>query len=121
MQTLRHMLGVWDMHCMDKELRQWLLCVTFSASPMTVTHAQRRMPWRSFFVGRGIAAEVNCRRDAAATQVGWASRGGMMGVSARAMSQGPQPLMGCTALPGPKPFGVSATQTGTTMTLVVEG
>ena len=34
-----HMLGVDNTRCSDKELRQWSLCVTFSASPKKVTHA----------------------------------------------------------------------------------
>jgi hypothetical protein len=41
-----HVLGAWDAPCYDKELRQWKLCVTFSASPMTVTHA-----WEELRVG----------------------------------------------------------------------
>ena len=36
-----HMLGVGDTSCWDKDLRQWVLCVTFSASPAKVTHAWR--------------------------------------------------------------------------------
>jgi hypothetical protein len=28
-----HVLGAWDAPCCDRELRQWKLCVTFSASP----------------------------------------------------------------------------------------
>jgi hypothetical protein len=33
------MLGVGDTRSRDNELRQWMLCVTFSASPDKVTHA----------------------------------------------------------------------------------
>jgi hypothetical protein len=35
------MLGVGEIHCCDKRLRQWAVCVTFSAAPTTVTHAWR--------------------------------------------------------------------------------
>jgi hypothetical protein len=38
-ERCRHMLGLGDWRCSDNELRQWMLCVTFSASPKTVTHA----------------------------------------------------------------------------------
>ena len=34
-----HVLGVGEYACCDRELRQSWLCVTFSASPKTVTHA----------------------------------------------------------------------------------
>lgn len=39
MQTRCHVLGVGDTRCRDKELRQWIACVTLSASPLRVTHA----------------------------------------------------------------------------------
>jgi hypothetical protein len=38
LRTSCHLLGVGDTRCRDKELRQWMLCVTFSASPLKVTH-----------------------------------------------------------------------------------
>jgi hypothetical protein len=34
-----HVLGVGGTRCCDKGLRPWMLGVTFSASPKTVTHA----------------------------------------------------------------------------------
>jgi hypothetical protein len=59
-------LGAWDAPCWDRELRQWKLCVTFSASPMTVTHAWKelRAGRRLVMVGelpqKMIAAECGC-------------------------------------------------------------
>ena len=38
-----------EMRCGDSGLRQWAVCVTFSASPKTVTHA-----WRNAAVGAAL-------------------------------------------------------------------
>ena len=48
LRTRCHMLGVGEIRCCDKRLRQWAVCVTFSAAPKTVTHVWRNGVWRSF-------------------------------------------------------------------------
>ncbi|GFE80868.1 hypothetical protein GCM10011487_28680 [Steroidobacter agaridevorans] len=54
-----------EMRCGDSELRQWIVCVTFSASPKTVTHA-----WRNAAVGAALCSDV-VRRIVAAGVHRW--------------------------------------------------
>ena len=89
LRTRRHVLGAGNASCRDKELRQWRSCVTFSASPRTVTHARQRCALAQYFVGRCRAWQDG--RRGCGSRPGWRQRNVREGVSVRAMSQGPQP------------------------------
>lgn len=56
------MLGVGEIRCCDKGLRQWAVCVTLSAAPKTVTHAWRNAAFNAvLYIGvavRMIAAGI---------------------------------------------------------------
>lgn len=111
LRTRRHVLGAGNAPCRDKELRQWMPCVTFSASPRTVTHASRRGALAQSVSSAGGRTWQDRRSDAAAAQGGGSER--------KAGRQRPNDesrttaLIGRAALPGLKAAWVSATQTGT--------
>jgi hypothetical protein len=99
------MLGVGEIRCCDKRLRQWAVCVTLSATPKTVTHAWKNAAFNAVLCIR-VGCKNDCRRDTSAGQ-----RIRKMGVSAAVMSQD-HSLSAVAALFGPGAAGVSAKQTG---------
>ena len=88
MRTRCHMLGVGEIRCCDKRLRQWAVCVTFSAAPKTVTHA-----WRNAAFNAVLYIRVAVRMIAAGIRP-LDSGIRKMGASARSDESGPQPV-GC--------------------------
>jgi hypothetical protein len=87
-----------------------MLCVTFSASPMTVTHALLEE-----YVG-AVFLRVNCRKEWKAAGCGCRPGNRLarfrMGRQCPSDESGSQPFRVCTASHDPQPFGVSAKQTG---------
>jgi hypothetical protein len=88
LRTRCHMLGVGEIRCCDKRLRQWAVCVTLSAAPKTVTHAWRNAAFNAVLY-IGVAVRMIAAGDTTAGQ-----RIRKMGVSARSDESGPQPI-GC--------------------------
>lgn len=70
MQARRHVLGAGNARCRDKELRQWTPCVTFSASPRTVTHASQKGALAQSVSSVGDRTWHDRRGDAAAAEGG---------------------------------------------------
>ena len=113
LRTWRHVLGAGNAPCRDKELRQWMPCVTFSASPRTVTHASRRCALAQSVSSAGGRTWEDRRRDAAAAGVGSSERkDGRQRPNDESRTTA---LASCAALPGLKAAWVSMhMQTGTT-------
>jgi hypothetical protein len=91
LRTWCHMLGVWDTHCCDRELRQFMLCVTLSATPRTVTHA-------CYFVGAVNDGRLPQWKAAGMRLPAVRQAGNKMGVSARGLAVAPPSSPGPTHL-----------------------
>jgi hypothetical protein len=74
LQARRHVLGAGNAPCRDKELRQRMPCVTFSASPRTVTHAAQRCALAQRVSSAGGRTWQDGRSDAAAALGGGSER-----------------------------------------------
>jgi len=106
------MLGVGEIRCCDKRLRQWAVCVTFSASPKTVTHA-----WRNAAFGAALYVYV-VRRTVAAGDVRWTAVRKERRQRPSDESR-PQPGWPRSSAWSEAALGVPATQAGYDDTLVV--